>query len=95
MEKFYVICINNQEYPVSLESRKIYEVITDEEAISKGLLRVIDESGEDYLYPQNIFEPVRDSEEMLFAQMIVRGLSDSDSNKRLSDEEMLRRIRTW
>ena len=44
----FVICINNDEYPASLERRKIYEVVHDAEAESLGQLRVKDESGEDY-----------------------------------------------
>ncbi len=59
MNKSYVICINNEEYPASLEMRKIYEIVTDVEAEKKGFLRVIDESEEDYLYPRNVFETVK------------------------------------
>ena len=42
-------------YPVSLESRKIYRVLSDEDADKDGDLRIIDESGEDYLYPADYF----------------------------------------
>jgi len=51
----FVICIGNNEYPASLEHRKLYEVVLDAEAESLGQLRVKDESGEDledYLYPK-------------------------------------------
>ena len=51
----FVICIANQDYPVSLEKRKIYEVVPDPEAEDIGHIRVIDESGEDYLYPATCF----------------------------------------
>ena len=51
----FVICIDNLGYPVSLEKRKIYEVILDSEADEIGHLRVVDESGEDYLYPATCF----------------------------------------
>lgn len=51
----FVICIDNSEYPASLERRKIYEVMPDLDAEKIGHLRVIDESGEDYLYPSNFF----------------------------------------
>jgi hypothetical protein len=51
----FVICIENQDYPVSLEKRKIYEVVPDPEAEEIGHIRVIDESGEDYLYPATCF----------------------------------------
>lgn len=51
----YVVCINNTGYEASLEVRKIYIVIKDEEVENKGLLKIIDESGEDYLYPIDFF----------------------------------------
>ncbi len=51
----FVICINNSEYPASLERRKIYEVLDDPDAKKHGQIRVIDESGEDYLYPAECF----------------------------------------
>ena len=60
-----VICIDNSGYEVSLERRKIYVCIPDARAEKLGQLRVIDESGEDYLYPQGSFvrvefpQPVR------------------------------------
>jgi hypothetical protein len=51
----FVICNQNEDYPVSLEKRKIYEVVADPEAEEIGHMRVIDESGEDYLYPATCF----------------------------------------
>jgi hypothetical protein len=51
----FVICINNTDYPASLERRKIYEALPDPDAAKEGLVRVVDESGEDYLYPQACF----------------------------------------
>jgi hypothetical protein len=53
-----VICVRNEGYEASLELRKIYRVVDDAEAESHGLLRVIDESGDDYLYPSASFLPV-------------------------------------
>jgi len=50
----FVICIRNEECE-DLEPRKVYEVLPDEAAAADGYLRVIDESGEDYLYPQDYF----------------------------------------
>ena len=47
----YVVCIKNKGYRASLEKRKIYKVIPDAEASAHKLIRVVDESGEDYLYP--------------------------------------------
>ena len=51
----YVLCLKNRGYPAALEIRKIYETLPDPEAEKRGLVRVIDESGEDYLYPANFF----------------------------------------
>ena len=51
----FAICINNSEYPASLELHKIYQVLPDEDAGKDGDLRVIDESGEDYLFPADYF----------------------------------------
>jgi hypothetical protein len=51
----FAVCINNAEYPTSLERHKIYQVLPDEEAARDGDIRVIDESGEDYLYPASFF----------------------------------------
>ena len=50
----YVICVNNDDYAASLEVRRLYECLPDEDAAQHGQLRVIDESGEDYLYPPAI-----------------------------------------
>jgi len=47
----FVVCLNNAEYPAALELHKIYRVLPDEAAAADGDLRVVDESGEDYLYP--------------------------------------------
>ena len=51
----FVICIDNSDYPASLEKRKIYEVLPDKDAKKIKHIRVIDESGEDYLYPASGF----------------------------------------
>jgi hypothetical protein len=51
----FVICIDNTGYEASLEPRKIYEVLADPEAERHNQLRIIDESGEDYLFPQRMF----------------------------------------
>ncbi len=51
----YAICIANDEYPASLELHKVYRLMPDEEATLDGDVRVIDESGEDYLYPADYF----------------------------------------
>jgi hypothetical protein len=51
----FAICINNADYPVSLELHKVYRVLPDEAAAQDGDLRVVDESGEDYLYGADLF----------------------------------------
>lgn len=51
----YVVCIDNGGYPASLERGKIYPVLPDERAARHGMIRVVDESQEDYLYPQKMF----------------------------------------
>jgi hypothetical protein len=51
----FAVCINNTDYPASLELHKVYQVIADEDAAADGDLRIIDESGEDYLYPADYF----------------------------------------
>jgi len=57
-EKQFAICIKNEDYPASLEVRKIYEIIPDAKAAKHGMVRIIDESGEDYLYPADYFVPI-------------------------------------
>jgi hypothetical protein len=57
-EKRFVICIRNEGYEVSLERRKVYEIVADPASEKHHLLRVIDESGEDYLYPEDFFLPI-------------------------------------
>ena len=54
----FALCVRNDDYAASLEPRKIYHVIPDTEAERRGLVRVVDESGEDYLYPRDFFVPV-------------------------------------
>ena len=51
----FAVCIRNDDYPASLELRKLYQVMRDDDASAHGLIRVIDESGEDYLYPAGYF----------------------------------------
>jgi Ca2+-binding EF-hand superfamily protein len=58
VKTFYVICVDNDGYPASLERRKVYEAFPDPEAESHHLIRVVDESGEDYLYPMEFFESI-------------------------------------
>jgi len=54
-----VVCINNDDYPASLELHKIYRVVPDEDAVADSDIRIIDESGEDYLYTASYFAPIK------------------------------------
>jgi hypothetical protein len=56
--KGLVICVKNDGYAVSLERRKLYIALADAQAARHGQLRIVDESGEDYLYPQEFFVAV-------------------------------------
>ena len=57
-KKMFVVCIKNEGYAASLELRKIYEVIPDDRAADHQMIRVLDESGEGYLYPSDMFIPL-------------------------------------
>jgi len=72
MEHQLVICVKNKGYEASLEVRKLYEVVPDPEAEEYQHIRVIDESGEDYLYPKEYFVEVelpRVVEEAIFREV--------------------------
>ena len=58
-EQHFAICLCNNDYPASLEVRKIYQILPDTEAAKYHQLRVIDESGEDYLYPDDYFATIQ------------------------------------
>jgi hypothetical protein len=53
-----LVCLSNDDFPASLEPRKIYVSLQDDEAVAAGMVRVVDESGEDYLYPARIFAEI-------------------------------------
>lgn len=55
----FAVCLSNEGYQASLEVGKIYRVIHDEEAKANGLIRVVDESGEDYAFSANRFYPIK------------------------------------
>ena len=65
----FAICVSNKEYPASLERGKVYKVLPDAFGDEHSLIRVIDESGEDYLYSQKYFLPIA------LPQPIVRALA--------------------
>jgi len=54
----FVLCIESGSYQASLEPRKIYRIVEDPAAEARRLLRVVDESGEDYLFPAELFVPI-------------------------------------
>ena len=54
----FVLCIQSGSYQASLEPRKIYRIVEDPAAEARRLLRVVDESGEDYLFPAELFVPI-------------------------------------
>ncbi len=56
--KQFFVCIYNEGYAASLEKRKIYVGRRDPDAEKHGLLRIVDESGDDYLYPKSFFRPI-------------------------------------
>jgi hypothetical protein len=58
-KRTFVVCLSNDGYAASLETRKIYVALQDREAERNGLLRVIDESGDDYLYERTRFAPLK------------------------------------
>jgi hypothetical protein len=60
----YVVCIRNEGFPAALELRKIYQVLPDFGSKETGMVRVIDESGEDYLYPGDWFIPIELTNEL-------------------------------
>ena len=58
-KKSFVVCLSNNGYAASHEPRKIYVALRDAAAERNGLVRVVDESGEDYLYPRERFAPLK------------------------------------
>jgi hypothetical protein len=83
-EKRYAICVKNRGAE-DLEVRKIYRVLHDNDAAATGYMRVIDESGEDYLYPAQYFVPVELPPKAKRAWAATRSLAKrrSSSNKPL------------
>lgn len=66
----FAVCIRNSGYSASLELRKLYEVLDDPRAEEDGFIRVVDESGEDYLFPNDmfVFAPLPDAVEKAILQ---------------------------
>jgi hypothetical protein len=68
--RHFAVCLNNQRYEASLEVGKLYRVIDDEQAQASGLVRIVDESGEDYAFSAQRFYPIelpQNVEEVLLA----------------------------
>lgn len=63
-ELSFAVCIENTGYEASLELHKIYRTLSDGDAGGHGYVRVIDESGEDYLYPEAFFVPIEPSDKL-------------------------------
>jgi hypothetical protein len=58
MKKKFVICVENSNVEASLERWKVYQTLEDQNAKDKNMIRVVDESGEDYLFPAQFFAPI-------------------------------------
>jgi len=67
----FVLCIQSGSYQSSLEPRKIYRIVEDPDAETRRLLRVVDESGEDYLFPAELFVPIEVPEKAVSAFAIT------------------------
>ena len=85
---YFLLCVEDGGYPVALEARKVYRAITDVDAESHGLVRVVDESGEDYLFPTALFARIPSfiytlldsklSEQLVIALSYINALSKED-----------------
>jgi hypothetical protein len=71
IELHLVVCVSNEGYPASLEPRKIYQALPDHDAAAHHMVRVVDESGEDYLYPMDRFLPIALPQTVLEALALV------------------------
>jgi hypothetical protein len=74
----YVLCIDDDGHGVSLDVGNVYRLLPDERGEREGMLRVIDETGEDYLYPRELFVEVE---------------LPAAASRKLADVERLRRRR--
>jgi hypothetical protein len=85
----FVLCVRNKDYPASLELRKVYRLLGDEQASKRHQVRVIDESGEDYLYPEEYFVPIKlpqAAEQAVLSEHFFGGnMSNKNCNTGLDD----------
>jgi hypothetical protein len=70
----FAVCLDNEGYPASLEVGKLYRVVPDEEAAAHGLLRVVDESGEDYAFEARRFHALKLPQEVERALLSSSGV---------------------
>ena len=75
-KRHFVVCIRAEESS-DIEVRKIYQVLPDETAAKRGYLRIVDESGEDYLYPKECFSPVQLQEKAIRALRSVASTTNA------------------
>jgi len=78
-KKRFAICIDNTDYEASLILRKVYEIIPDEPGYKDHLLRIVDESGEDYLYHKSGFIVVEFPQEVAYALLASQGSNAVDA----------------
>jgi hypothetical protein len=81
----FVFCVRNDAYPASLEVGKFYRTLSDAAGKAKGLVRIVDESGEDYLYPSDLFIPM---------SQVGRDALEKLSNETLKQREAHARARS-
>jgi len=82
----FALCVENGGLE-DLEARKLYQVLPDREAAREGYLRIVDESGEDYVYPSDLFVPVR------LSAAVVRRLRRPGSTRPTASRRSVRRVR--
>jgi len=91
--RILLLCVSNEDNPASLELWKLYRSMPDETAARLGCVRVIDESGEDYLYPNNCFVSMRVPASVQQAMLRKKSVRLPQSRLRLSRRSRRRRIR--
>ena len=79
-EMSYVLCVDSGGYSESLEVCKVYGVVPDELALARQYIRVIDETGEDYLYPAKFFGPIEVPPEV--ARLLPAGFTPRNPRSR-------------
>ncbi len=92
-----LICINNSDYPASLVREKVYQSLSDSKVEAEGFVRVIDESGEDYLYPASLFARATPPDETRSPnKTTIKAMNEIESGHGesfSSDEELFRHLK--